>query len=81
MNQLVSSTAPDKGIGLTLTNSKAVLEVPDCARFRADGSNEVMGIQPDVPVAFGAVDGPHLRAERFLAKLPEAVERLSALKK
>jgi len=61
------------GTPTTLGNSKAVLEVPDCARFRADGSNEVMGVLPDVLVGFGANDGPHLRGERFLAKLPEAV--------
>lgn len=37
-----------------------------------------MGIQPDVSVAFSAVDGAHLRGARFVAKLPEAVERASA---
>jgi hypothetical protein len=62
------------GTPTTLANSKATLEVPDCARLRADGSNEVMGIQPDVLVAFSAVDGGHLRGVRFMAKLPEAVE-------
>ncbi len=67
------------GTPTTLRNSKATLEVPDCARFRADGSNEVMGIQPDVLVAFNAADGPHLRGIRFIAKLPEAVERALAL--
>jgi len=67
------------GTPTTLRNSKATLEVPDCARFRADGSNEVMGIQPDVLVAFHAADGPHLRGIRFIAKLPEAVERALAL--
>jgi hypothetical protein len=34
-----------------------------------------MGILPDVSVAFSAVDGAHLRGVRFMAKLPEAVER------
>lgn len=63
------------GTPTTLANSKATLEVPDCARLRADGSNEVMGILPDVSVAFSAVDGGHLRGMRFMAKLPEAVER------
>jgi hypothetical protein len=63
------------GTPTTLANSKATLEVPDCARLRADGSNEVMGILPDVAVAFSAVDGAHLRGARFMAKLPEAVER------
>jgi len=49
--------------------------------FGADGSNEMMGIQPDVSVAFSAVDGGHLRGARFMAKLPEAVERVGGLRK
>ncbi len=69
------------GTPTTLANSKATLEVPDCARLRADGSNEVMGILPDVLVAFSAVDGAHLRGVRFMAKLPEAVERAAGLRK
>jgi len=69
------------GTPTTLANSKATLEVPDCARLRADGSNEVMGIQPDVSVAFSAVDGGHLRGVRFMAKLPEAVEWAAGLRK
>ncbi len=31
----------------TLKNSGAVLRLPDCVRFRADGSNEVRGVMPD----------------------------------
>jgi len=69
------------GTPTTLVNSKAALELPDCARIRADGSNEMMGIQPDVLVAFSAVDGAHLRGARFVAKLPEAVERAAAVRK
>ena len=69
------------GTPTTLANSKATLQVPDCARLRADGSNEVMGIQPDVAVAFSAVDGAHLRGARFIAKLPEAVERAAGQRK
>jgi hypothetical protein len=63
------------GTPTTLTYSKAVLKVPDCARFRADRSNEVMGIEPDVLVGFAPADGPHLMARRFLAKLPEVLDR------
>jgi hypothetical protein len=69
----------DGGTPTILQNSKAVLSVPDCARFRADGTNEAMGIQPDVLVGFMAEDGPHLQAKRFLAHLPEAVDRASRL--
>jgi hypothetical protein len=38
----------DGGTPVTLPNSKAVLELPDCVRFRADGRNEVDGVIPDV---------------------------------
>src|SRR5580704_5548318 len=69
------------GTPTTLANSRATLEVPDCARLRADGSNEVMGIQPDVSVAFSAVDGARLRGARFMAKLSDAVERAAGLRK
>jgi hypothetical protein len=68
------------GTPTKLVNSGATLEVPDCARFRRDGSNEVMGVQPDVPVSFAAVDGPHRRGARFLAQLPQAIERAAALR-
>jgi hypothetical protein len=67
------------GTPTKLRNSGATLEVPDCARFRSDGSNEVMGIQPDVAISFATVDGPHRRAARFLAQLPQAVERAAVL--
>jgi hypothetical protein len=68
------------GTPTKLRNSGATLEVPDCARFRSDGSNEVMGIQPDVAVSFAAADGPHRRGARFLAQLPQAVGRAVALR-
>jgi hypothetical protein len=65
----------DGGTPTTLNNSRAVLELPDCARFRADGSNEVMGIQPDVLVGLRTADGPHRRGMRVAGKLSEAVRR------
>lgn len=68
------------GTPTRLRNSGATLEVPDCARFRVDGSNEITGIQPDVLIGFTAVDGPHRRGARFLANLPEAVARAAALR-
>jgi len=67
----------DGGTPTTLANSHATLELPDCVRLRADGSNEVRGVLPDVLVGFRKGDGPHLRAAAFLAKLPEALARLS----
>jgi hypothetical protein len=63
------------GTPTTLKNSGGVFDVPDCARFRADGSNEVMGIQPDVLVGLTPGDGPHRQGVRVKAKLAEAVKR------
>jgi hypothetical protein len=62
-----------EGAEVTLKNSGAVLEMPDCARLRADGSNEIQGVEPDVLVGFTPRDGASLRGRRFLAKLDEAV--------
>jgi hypothetical protein len=67
------------GTPTTLSHSRAVFNLPDCARFRTDGTNEARGIEPDVLVGFLPGDGPHLRAARFLANLPEAVARTESL--
>jgi hypothetical protein len=61
------------GTPTTLSHSGAVLELPDCVRLRADGSNEVMGIQPDVLVGLRSNDGPHRRGLRIAEKLPDAI--------
>ncbi|MEI9931316.1 MAG: hypothetical protein WDM89_12435 [Rhizomicrobium sp.] len=63
----------DGGTPTTLKNSRAVLSVPDCARFRADGSNEVRGIRPDVLIGWRKMDGPGRRAEDFGQALPSVV--------
>ena len=81
--------APTAGVGCghtnggtptTLRNSHATLELPDCVRLRKDGSNEVMGIQPDVLVGLRSQDGPHRIASRIASKLTEAVERAMRMK-
>lgn len=61
------------GPPLVLKHSGAIFEMPDCARFRADGSNEITGVEPDILVGFTGTDGPHARAQRLSAKLPDAV--------
>jgi hypothetical protein len=58
-----------------LKHSGARLELPDCVRVRADGTNEVMGVQPDILVGLRLEDGPHRRALRIAEKLPLAVAR------
>src|ERR1700733_1734035 len=60
------------GTPTTLPRSGAILELPDCARLRADGSNEVGGIDPDVLVGFRSSDGLRRKALRLTAALPRA---------
>ena len=67
------------GTPTTLSNSGAVLKLPDCVRFRADGSNEVRGIIPDLVLPWRANDGRAFRARMLSAALPEAVARARAL--
>lgn len=61
------------GTPTTLPNSRAVFQVPDCARFRRDGSNEVAGVIPDVLIGWKANEGQVLRARLLAEKLPIAV--------
>jgi hypothetical protein len=63
----------DGGTPTTLKNSGGILQVPDFAGFRADGTNEARGIEPDVLVGFMPAEGAHQRAARLLEKLPEAI--------
>ena len=50
----------------TLPHSGLRLRIPDCLRLRADGSNEVSGIAPDIPVlAMDGEDGRQ-RSERLI---------------
>lgn len=67
------------GTPTRLTNSGATLKLPDCARFRADGSNEVSGVIPDLLLGWRANDGRMFRARMLEAALPEAIARARAL--
>jgi hypothetical protein len=62
------------GTPTTLNHTRAVLRLPDCVRFRADGSNEADGVIPDVLVGIRAQDGAKFKAKLVEAKLPEAVQ-------
>ncbi|HEX8653639.1 MAG TPA: S41 family peptidase [Allosphingosinicella sp.] len=68
------------GTPTRLPNSGATLTIPDCARFRADGSNEVRGILPDQVLPWRANDGRAFRARMLEQALPEAVARARALR-
>ena len=61
------------GAPTTLSHSRAVLELPDCARIRLDGSNEVAGIDPDVLVGFRATDAMRRKGLRLMKALPRGL--------
>ncbi|HVI08862.1 MAG TPA: S41 family peptidase [Candidatus Binatia bacterium] len=65
------------GIPSKLKNSGAQLEMPDCVRFRADGSNEVNGITPDVLLPWAEHDSAFQRAKKLHAAL-EARQAVTA---
>lgn len=67
------------GTPTRLKNSGATLELPDCARFRLDGSNEVNGVMPDQLIAWRATDGSRFQAKLLKAALPQAVDRAATL--
>lgn len=64
---------------VTLDHSKGVLEMPNCARFRRDGSNEVSGIVPDVMTGARANDGVAYAGRLTAAQLPAAILQAKAL--
>lgn len=66
------------GTPTILVNSRATLLLPDCARFRLDGSNEVTGVIPDILIAIRNNDGMAFKARLIEAKLPELIERSMA---
>ncbi len=57
------------GIPAKLENSGAHLEMPDCVRFRADGSNEVNGITPDVLLPWAEHDSGFQHVKKLLSAL------------
>jgi hypothetical protein len=61
------------GTPTRLAHSGAILQLPDCIRYRADGSNEVSGVIPDLLVGLRANDGPAFKAGLVAQKLPEAL--------
>jgi Peptidase family S41 len=66
----------DGGISITLQHSGVQIKVPDCARLRASGENEVAGLVPDVLVAWRGNDSPYQRAARALTALESWTGRL-----
>lgn len=65
----------DGGIPTVLRHSGARVRIPDCARFRADGSNEVAGVIPDVLLPWSDKDSSLqvvTKLRRWLETLPAA---------
>lgn len=63
----------DGGTPTKLSHSGATLELPDCVRFRADGSNEVAGVIPDMLIGWRANDGADFKARLLEGRLPDAI--------
>jgi hypothetical protein len=45
------------GLPIELPNSRLVVWMPDCARYRIDGTNEIEGIEPDVALPWSELGG------------------------
>lgn len=61
------------GIPTVLKNSGARVLIPDCVRYRRDGSDDNDGVDPDVLVGFRPIEGDGRRAARALRALPQAL--------
>jgi hypothetical protein len=57
------------GIRTFLKNSGARVKIPDCVRLRADGTNEVAGITPDVLIPWRSNDSRYQRVKRVFDAL------------
>ena len=78
---IIGSPTFGAGCGWTLPREDVVLRhsggrlaLPDCARRRRDGSNELDGIEPDILVGFRQFDTPEQRVRRLLSRLPVAID-------
>jgi hypothetical protein len=62
------------GTPTVLTHSGAILQLPDCARLRLDTSNEVHGIDPDVPIGLQTLDAVSDAGHWVADALPRGIE-------
>lgn len=61
----------NRGIPTVLKNSRGRIRMPDCVRLRADGSNEVEGITPDVLIPWRTNDSRYQRTNRVFDSLTD----------
>tara|TARA_R110000868_G_C10880405_1_gene762908 strand:- start:66 stop:1508 length:1443 start_codon:yes stop_codon:yes gene_type:complete len=66
-------------VPIALSQSGGQLELPNCARFRKDGSNEVSGVIPDVLTGVRWNDGPAYAGQLTASHLSEAIARAETL--
>lgn len=64
---------------IIMAHSEAFLEVPNCARFRRDGSNEIGGIVPDISKGARPSDGSVYAGRLTTTHLPAAIAKANAL--
>jgi hypothetical protein len=57
------------GMAIRLARSGGQLKLPDCVRYRADGTNEVEGVEPDVLVPWRVGLSSHQRSLRAVRTL------------
>jgi hypothetical protein len=62
------------GIQTFLKNSRAGVKIPDCIRLRADGTNEVAGITPDVLIPWRRNESRYQRVKRVFYALSEYIK-------
>jgi C-terminal processing protease CtpA/Prc len=63
------------GIQTFLKNSRARVKIPDCVRLRADGTNEVAGITPEVLIPWRPNDSRYQRVKRVFDALSEHINK------
>ncbi len=68
----------DGGEPIKLRHSGAVLALPDCVYLRADGTNEVRGVVPDLLIGLRHSDNARHRSADVAERLPEALRLVSA---
>ena len=61
---------------ILLPHSRLRYRAPNCVRLRHDGSDEVMGITPDLPVLPRIGESPRARAQRMLEVIEADIKKL-----
>lgn len=59
---------------ITLPNSGMRFRIPDCVRLRRDGTDEVAGIEPNIPVEITEGESPRARGARLMALIARDTE-------